>query len=140
MTGTNRSAADGDRVRVNRATRYSHLGALGTVVASLGANRHVRLDSGPTINVDADYLTPVGDTVHEAVAPHVAERIARGQDMLGRLGQRQVYEPNYATEKLADTARSVLEACAILGMEPTHLIDLSADAIHYGANLRQRYV
>jgi hypothetical protein len=49
------------------------------------------------------------------IAVHVAERIERAQDMLGRLGRRDVYEPNYTTEKLADAARCCVDALALLG-------------------------
>lgn len=48
-----------------------------------------------------------------AAAARIAEDIARAQDMLGRLGARDAYEPNYAGEKLT----AAMEACAhALGM------------------------
>lgn len=48
------------------------------------------------------------------LAAHVAECIERAQDMLGRLGRRDVYERNYTTEKLADAARCCVDTLALL--------------------------
>lgn len=48
-------------------------------------------------------------------AIHVAERIARAQDMLSRLGQRDAYEPHYTTEKLANATQAAMEALLVLG-------------------------
>jgi len=58
----------------------------------------------------------------DRTAALVAERIARAQDMLGRLGERDAYEPNYAREKLLDAARCCIEASAILG-EPRDTVE-----------------
>jgi hypothetical protein len=58
-------------------------------------------------------------SVAATVAPHVAERIERAQDMLARLGSRAAYEPNYAGEKLTAAARACVEALALLGDEYT---------------------
>lgn len=64
----------------------------------------------------------------ERIAPHVAERITRAQDMLARLGERKVYEPNYAREKLADAARCCLEALALLGEGAIEIENLASVA------------
>ena len=56
----------------------------------------------------------MSDLVSGSIAPHIAERIARAQDMLGRLGQRSADEPNDTGEKLADAARCCIEALALL--------------------------
>jgi hypothetical protein len=70
------------------------------------------------------------------VAAAVGERVVRAQDMLGRVGSRAVYERNYASEKLVDAVRRVLEACALLGMNPSDLCRLADDAAERGARLR----
>lgn len=73
-----------------------------------------------------------------AIAMQTSERIIRAQDMLGRLGARSAYEPNYATEKLADAARCALEACAILGMSEQAIRHLAGNAFDSGSHLRQQ--
>lgn len=48
-----------------------------------------------------------------------AEKIAWAEEMLGRLGDRPAYEPNYATEKLWAATRACVEALAAFGDAPT---------------------
>lgn len=49
---------------------------------------------------------------------HIAEQIARAQDMLGRLGQRDAYETNYTTEKLGSALQACATALALCGSTP----------------------
>lgn len=74
---------------------------------------------------------------HDRIAPHIAERIARAQDMLGRLGERRAYEPNYTGEKLADAARCCLEALALLGEDASDIDSLASRAWEHGHQHRE---
>lgn len=69
---------------------------------------------------------------------HVAEHIATAQDMLGRLGQRDAYEPNYAREKLCAAAKQAIEACALLGEDRDALHDMAWEAADRGHRMRLR--
>ena len=82
-------------------------------------------------------MTGRGDR-DEMLALEVCERIGRAQEMLGRLGSRAVYEPNYAVDKLADAAQRALEACAVLGMSERDIRQLAGDASDHGARVRTR--
>jgi hypothetical protein len=86
--------------------------------------RHTERSTSPM----SDYST--------RVAPHVAERIEGAQDMLGRLGARDIYEPNYASEKLRDAARHCVEALLLLGDHSTDVVEDLERAIKLGRNLR----
>jgi hypothetical protein len=59
----------------------------------------------------------------------VGEEIARAQDMLGRLGQRSVYEPNYTREKLWAASKSCAHALGALGEDPDSLMEMVGAAV-----------
>jgi hypothetical protein len=77
------------------------------------------------------------DPLTHSSAPHIAEWIARAQDMLGRLGPRRAYEPNYTGEKLADVARCCIEALALLDEPRDDIETLSSRAWEHGHQHRE---
>jgi len=77
------------------------------------------------------------DPASRSTAPHIAERIARAHDLLGRLGQRGADEPNYTGETLAEAVRCCIEALALLD-EPRDAIEtLSSRAWQRGHQHRE---
>lgn len=72
------------------------------------------------------------DAHAQRIAAHVAEQIERAQDMLARLGQCDVYEPHYTTEKLTVAARCCVEALALLGDTQDDVEQLTARARETG--------
>lgn len=68
----------------------------------------------------------------DPLAPHIAEQIARAQDMLDRLGRRDAYEPNYTGEKLADAMRACARALGMLGDLPDDVAERTRAAAELG--------
>ena len=77
------------------------------------------------------------DPASRSIAPHIAARIAQARDLLGRLGERSAYEPNYTGEKLAEAARCCIEALALLDEPRDDIETLSARAWARGHQHRE---
>ena len=74
---------------------------------------------------------------------HIAARVARAQDMLGRLDEQAGFDSNYTAEKLTAAAVACIEALALAGVPwgPEHASDvdqLAADAWMRGHRLAQK--
>ena len=67
---------------------------------------------------------------------HIAESIARAQDMLGRLGQRECYEINYTSEKLGAAMQACAYALGLLAYTPEDTGELAGKSASLGWNVR----
>jgi hypothetical protein len=66
------------------------------------------------------------------VHSHIAADITRARDMLGRLGERDAYEPNYTGEKLHAALNACAEALGLLGYLPADVADWASAAASRG--------
>lgn len=73
-----------------------------------------------------------------ALDQQIAEQIARAQDMLGRLGQRDAYEVNYTSEKLGAAMQACADALGLCGYVPDDVAELAGKSAALGWIRRTR--
>ena len=77
------------------------------------------------------------DPLAPSVAPHISARIRRAQDLLARVGAREIYEPHYAGVRLTEAASCCLHALALLGESRADAVALTARGWSCGRGQRE---